>query len=333
MRVSRAPIWKTRQKDRGWRCFWSPTADMELQIGKQKLRIKDYYCADGDGIYLPREDAKLWLYVHLTDACNASCPFCVNAVDRRKSGAGTISLRGLEECLVSLSDRIGGVSITGGEPMLYPELTDKAAQLVMDILPDAMLDLATNGTNLERIPQLQSLDAFEGIHVSRHSPDDETNDRIFGRRMPSAEEIRRLLLQMSDPAKIVFNCVMQKGLVDSEEAVASYLETAAAAGVRNTSFIGMFRANAYCREKYVSPALLELKDPRFHIWNHFRDHDYCACSSGSYDAAAGPVRFYYRCPGSGKAPYTRQLVYTADDRLLAGFGGDEILWRNKRRSR
>ena len=48
---------------------------MELKIGKQKLRIKDYYCADGDGIYLPKEDAKLWLYVHLTDACNASCPF------------------------------------------------------------------------------------------------------------------------------------------------------------------------------------------------------------------------------------------------------------------
>ena len=208
--------------------------------------------------------------------------------------------------------------------MLYPDLTDRVAELVMDILPDSMLDLATNGTNLESILSLRTLDAFEGIHISRHSPDDRINDRVFGRRMPTAEEIRRLLSGMSDPAKIVLNCVMQNGLVDSEAAVIDYLEMAASAGVRNTSFIGMFKANDYCRENYLSPAILELKDPRFHVWNHYHDHDFCSCSSGSFDAEGRPVRFYYRCPGSSRASYTRQLVYTSDNRLLAGFGGEEI---------
>ncbi len=296
---------------------------MDIKIGNYKLNIKDYYCAGQDGVYLPREDGRLWLYVLLTDACNASCPFCVNAADR--CGNGNISLAGLRECLIRFSDRISGVSITGGEPMLYPNLTDDAAELVMDILPDVKLNLATNGTNLESILSLRTLDAFEGIHISRHSPIDRINDRIFGRTMPTIEEIRLLVSKMSDPAKIVFNCVMQKGLVDSEEAVREYLETAAYAGVRNTSFIGMFEANGYCRENYISPAFLELKDPRFHIWNHYHDHDYCSCSSGSFDAKAGPVRFYYRCPGRSRPSYTRQLVYTADNRLLAGFGGDEIL--------
>ena len=300
---------------------------MEIKIGNQKLNIKDYYCAGRDEVCLPREDGKLWLYIHLTSECNASCPFCVSAAERKASGGGKVSLSLLKECLSVLSGRISGVSVTGGEPMLYPDLTDRVAELVMDTLPDAMLDLATNGTNLESILSLRTLDAFEGIHISRHSPDDRINDRVFGRVMPKAEEIRRLLSGMSDPAKIVFNCVMQKGLVDSEQALIDYLEMAAFAGVRNTSFIGMFRANDYCREKYISPSLLELKNPGFHIWNHFHDHDFCSCSSGSYDAAAGPVRFYYRCPGRSRAPYTRQLVYTADNRLLAGFGGEEIFWQ------
>ena len=300
---------------------------MDIRIGKQKLHIKDYYCAGEDDVYLPRKDGKLWLYIHLTNECNAACSFCVNAAERKTSGAGILSLALLRECLISLSGRISGVSITGGEPMLYPDLTDRVAELVMDILPDAMLDLATNGTNLESILSLRTLDAFEGIHISRHSPDDRINDRVFGRRMPTAEEIRRLLSGMSDPAKIVLNCVMQKGMTDSEQAVIDYLEMAASAGVRNTSFIGMFRANEYCRENYVSPAILELKDPRFHAWNHFHDYDYCSCSSGSFDAVAGPVRFYYRCPGKSRPSYTRQLVYTADNRLLAGFGGEEIFWQ------
>ncbi len=302
---------------------------MDIQIGSRKLNIKDYYCAGEDEIYLPREDGKLWLYINLTNECNASCPFCVNSAERKASGDGKLSLPMLRECLISLSGKISGVSITGGEPMLYPDLTDRAAELVMEILPDTMLDLATNGTNLESILSLRTLDAFEGIHISRHSPDDRINGRVFGRSMPTAEEIKRLLLRMSDPAKIVLNCVMQKGLVDSEEAVIDYLETAASAGVRNTSFIGMFRANDYCRGHYVSPSLLELMDSRFHIWNHYHDHDFCSCSSGSFDAAAGPVRFYYRCPGINGASYIRQLVYTADNRLLAGFGGEEIFWQTQ----
>ena len=67
-----------------------------------------------------------------------------------------------------------------------------------------------------------------------------------------------------------------------------------------------------------------LNDTRFHRWNEFKDHKYCCCSTGNYDAKERSIRFYYRGIGTEKAPYARQLVYTADDRLLAGFGGKEI---------
>ena len=36
------------------------------------------------------------------------------------------------------------------------------------------------------------------------------------------------------------------------------------------------------------------------------------------------MRFYYRVPGSVAPSYTRQIVYTHDNRLLQGFGDEEI---------
>ena len=120
----------------------------------------------------------------------------------------------------------------------------------------------------------------------------------------------------------VLNCVLQKNGVHNLESVRAYLEMAAEIGAANVSLIGMFLANDYCRENYISPEILDFSgDCRFSIWNHFHDHDYCQCSSGDYKAEAGYVRYYYRCPGNvAKPDYCRQLVYGTDNQLRAGFG-------------
>lgn len=103
---------------------------------------------------------------------------------------------------------------------------------------------------------------------------------------------------------------------------------AADVGVRNTSFISLIPANGYCMDQYVDPETFHLEnDSRFRIWNHFHDYDYCSCSAGDYHAGKGWVRYYYRAPGKEKAPYSRQLVYTEDNRLLDGFGGNEVLFK------
>lgn len=56
----------------------------DIVIGNQKLSIKDYYCAL-DHKYIKREDGKLWLYINITDRCNAQCPFCVNPANSKES--------------------------------------------------------------------------------------------------------------------------------------------------------------------------------------------------------------------------------------------------------
>ena len=112
--------------------------------------------------------------------------------------------------------------------------------------------------------------------------------------------------------------------------MADYLEMGAETGVNNTCFICMMPANEYCRKHHVDPERFHLeKDPRFRVWNHFHDYDYCSCSTGDYLGRQRAVRFYYRVPGKHRAPYARQLVYDADNRLLDGFGGTEIMFASK----
>lgn len=295
------------------------------QIGSSQLHIKDYHCAGPDEVYLLKEDNKLWLYINLTNRCNARCPFCVNS--SVNSECCEISIPLLQETLQKLKSNIRGISITGGEPMLFPNLVDEVARLVTEIWGyNIPLDLVTNGSMLQEVANLKWQDRFSVIHISRHCISDEANQALMGTVAPSAKELKSFISELDDPAKIVLNCVLQKHAVASLEDARLYLEMAAAAGVHNVSFVGMFIANDYCLEQYISPHTLRFEtNPRFSIWNRFHDHTYCCCSSGDYSAQSGFIRFYYRCPGTDHAPYVRQLVYNHDNRLLDGFGGHEIL--------
>ena len=294
-----------------------------IVIGDQELQIKDYYCAN-DGKYLDRQDGKLWLYVNLTDICNGACPFCINP--SVKNGRNTIDPAAYREMLLRIKDFLYGVSFTGGEPMLYPDLANQIIAITHEICGAHIeKDLVTNGTGFERILDLLDIEHLDSVHLSRHMIKDAENDKLFGFSTVSAEDIATVVAKMEDPAQIVLNCVLMAGGVDTTQRMSHYLEFAAGLGVRNVSFIGLSRHNEYCEANYIDPRQLDMShDARFHIWNEYCDCEYCSCSSGSFDAGNGSIRFYYRRMGEKKAPYARQLVYTADGRLLAGFNGKEI---------
>ena len=144
---------------------------------------------------------------------------------------------------------------------------------------------------------------------------------------PSTEMLKEAFSALPDKGLTVLNCVMQRNGVHDMDGVRAYLGMAALIGAANVSLIGMFLANDFCRENYVSPAELDFSgDSRFKVWNHFYDHEYCQCSSGDYKAQTGYVRYYFRCPGSVQGPdFCRQLVYGTDNRMRAGFGNAEII--------
>ncbi len=294
-----------------------------IRIGDQELNIKDYYCAD-DGDYICREDGKLWLYVNLTDICNGSCPFCINPAVGRS--ANTIDPHLFRDVLSQIQEHVYGVSITGGEPFLFPELANEVIGIVHEVCGSSVeKDIVTNGTHFKDVMSELDLRHLDSVHLSRHMITDADNDRIFGFATARAGDISEVIMKMEDPALIVLNCVMMSGGVDTAGKMADYLEFASGLGVRNVSFIGLGRHNKFCFDHYIDPGKMDISgDSGFHIWNKYCDHGYCSCSSGSYDAKNGSIRFYYRRVGAEKAPYARQLVYTADNRILAGFGGKEI---------
>ena len=294
-----------------------------LTIGSHVFEIKDYYCDDGNG-YIPKEDGNLWLYVNIADVCNAHCPFCINPC--RSEGDTSFDINSFRDTLYQIRNQISGISITGGEPMLFPELVDDVISTVAEVFDHYIeTDIVTNGFNFRKVRELKHLDRLDSVHLSRHMIHDADNNKVFGIPVASVEEIRDVVSSLSDPAKVTFNCILMKNGINSVERISEYLEFAADVNISNTSFIGMAPANNFCIENYVDPAGFDFStDSRFEIWNRLKDHDFCKCSSGCYQAGNRSVRFYYRCIGSKRAEYARQLVYTADNRLLAGFNGKEI---------
>ena len=299
-----------------------------IRIGNHFINVKDYYCSQGQD-YIPREDGKLWLYVNITDICPASCPFCVNP--GRKSGTTPFAIENFCETLKKIKQYVYGVSFTGGEPMLEPLLLDQAVKSAYQIMGSSVeLDMVTNGINLEVLPSLHFINYLDSIHLSRHLISDQENSDLMGFSSPTWKQIKECIDVLEDPVRIVLNCILQKGGIDNLEKMSLYLENAADVGVRNVSFIGMIGANEYCYEHYVDPESIHVgEDDRFRIWNQFHDHDYCRCCSGDFRAKDRWIRFYYRVPGPKRASYARQLVYTSDNRLLCGFGGEEVVLRSE----
>lgn len=296
-----------------------------VRIGNTVLDIKDYHCAYMDEEDYVAKDGKLWLYVNVTNKCQASCPFCVSA--ENKDGENLFDIVKFQNMLKVIKGHIYGISITGGEPLLEVQLIDDIIDVIYSEFPEMIeIDMVTNGVRLASVCELRNLDRLTSIHISRHRIDDVDNRLLMGANTPTIEEISSIAGRLKDPGKLVFNCVLQRGGVDSIEKVKQYLEMAAMAGVSNSSFVGMFLANDYCREHYVDPRELNWDSSEdLMLWHRYHDYDYCCCSTGSYRANAGMVGYYYRCPGKSQTNYARQLVYTSDNKLLGGFGGTEIV--------
>lgn len=298
-----------------------------LQIGRALLECKDYECSQDD-VYYPKEKLRLWLYITLTDICPAACPFCVYSAEGGSTGQH-IDPEKLREVLQQIAPLVSGVSITGGEPMTDIPLVEEVIRMVGETVPpDIELDMVTNGLNIEKLPEIRGLKRVTTVHVSRHAVEDDRNAELMRwKNAPSMETLKNAFSALQDPGMIVMNCVLQEGGIRDLASVRTYLEMAAWIGAANVSFIGMFKANDYCRRNYISPATLDLSgDPKFTVWNHFHDHEYCQCLTGDYKAQSKYIRFYYRCPGKVPGPEVcRQLVYGADNLLRAGFGNATII--------
>ena len=300
----------------------------KIEIFGKTIPVKDYICSRDGGPY-PRkpEPNRLQLSICLTSFCSASCPFCIANNIREKR---FIDLRKLETVLRGLKDLeiVRGISITGGEPFTDVTLLDETIRLLFEIFGYGMeVTVSTNGTSLWDMHRLRDLSRLDVIHVSRHHYDDALNRKIFGIRVPDAEELREIIASVSYRDLFVFNCMLQRSYIGTPEEVRRYLDFAIRMGVPKVAFIYGAKINAYAeRELMDYEEVLRPEDENLLFTRGYRDYGICRCQDGVYINPEGRIiSFYGRCARTDKVPYARGLVYDAENCLRTGFGGDEII--------
>src|SRR5208283_183701 len=84
------------------------------------------------------------LYVDVTAACNASCPFCIAPTIGRRDSPQFIE--GLRWALDFTEQNYGSVQVTGGEPTLSRKLPEVIRQVSQHCFHRVVLN--TNGTGI-----------------------------------------------------------------------------------------------------------------------------------------------------------------------------------------
>ena len=149
----------------------------KITLFNQELTVKNELCGTNPN-KTKKAHAQLRLYVKLTDNCNANCLFCANG---NTCDYGNIDLNKLEyviRYLLSL-DRLHGISITGGEPLLEYNKLFKLLDLIYCIDPNIEIQISTNGINLLKLLEYPDINNLESIHISRHHYNDDINNHIF----------------------------------------------------------------------------------------------------------------------------------------------------------
>ncbi|MCK4644153.1 radical SAM protein [bacterium] len=124
-------------------------------------------------------DLPFELYLDLTAACNLNCSFCMR---NWKPYLRHKDRRDLIPYLKSelLKNRIPGIILTGGEPLLHPEFLPFVKFLKQNGMK---VKITSNGTLLNKnmISQLKDLDVDE-IQVSLHTFDKRRSLQLYGKR-------------------------------------------------------------------------------------------------------------------------------------------------------
>ena len=297
----------------------------EIELFGQTVKIKNYFCSYNQEKF-EKADVRINLYIKINDACNGKCKFCSN---NGLKDNGKLDLDKLKETLIYLNEKdiINRISVTGGEPLLNIELLNKVLNLVFSVNPNFLVTFNTNGYNLKSILNLDSIDKIEGIHISRHHYNDKINNDIFGLETASNDEIKYVMNKLKNKKLLRLNCLLMKDYIGNSQEVKKYLEKASDLGIFRVGFVGLMKVNDYCKENFISinDVFNNMNDNNCNI-SHSYDKNICECLNGVYISKSGKlIEYYARMTKELNCEYSRQLVYTSDNRLTTGFGQKSLI--------
>jgi cyclic pyranopterin phosphate synthase len=161
------------------------------------------------------------LRISVTDRCNFRCPYCM---PKEVFGAGHAFLKDPQLMSREEITRIAGafrglgvekVRLTGGEPLLRPDLSELVAEL-KNRAGIPQVALTTNGWLLEKFaPALRSA-GLDRVNVSVDSLNDETAGRMNGLGFKVDRVLRGIDAAAAVGLPVKINCVVQRGVNDAE---------------------------------------------------------------------------------------------------------------------
>lgn len=294
----------------------------KIRLFDDDLIVRDSLCTTNPN-YKKKVRPSLRLYIKLTDSCLAKCKFCAN---EGSCDFGEIDLEKLAFVIKYLKSegRLHGISITGGEPMVKPGLLFKVLDLIYKIDEDMEVAISTNGYNLLKFLDYPNINKLESIHISRHHYDDLVNYKIFGSSdVASSSDIVSLQEGLDDKKIININTMVMKDSIESLDDIKKMMDSVGDMGVYKNGFVSLMKCNDYSSKHFINfNDIFSNLDDNFFLAHHFFCEEYCECVDGLYLTSSDKlIEFYARMVKDCSCPYTTQLVYTTDNRLLSGFGG------------
>jgi len=290
----------------------------KITLFDKEIKVKDYDCSFNKNVFNPKP-VNLNLYVQVTDVCNAKCQFC----DKPGCKDNDFDYDKFEYVFKEVYQRgiTNYVSLTGGEPFLNLLKLDRILNIIYKIAPDIAIEVNTNGYNLNAA---KNLNIYE-LHISRHHYDDYKNSSVFKTSVPSLESLKSFSKQFKGK-QIIFNCVLQKGLIDNIDELKLYLDRVSLTGIEKVNFIGMMPLTDNYSQLYVDPTPMIQELMSMTNAGLLYDKNICECLNSMYISSYGiPIIVNIKNNKKHICNYTRQLVYTANNKLISGFGGQEII--------
>lgn len=264
------------------------------------------------------------LYVKITDDCNAHCPFCCNAgVHNNGSSALDINklFRIIDE-IVNNGIKLNRISLTGGEPSLYPDLVLEILQKISlnEECAFTQVQLNTNGLTKDSIT-LMHHSRLDSVSLSIHHYDSDKLSEIYGRKI----DFNPLIELKNISNRLNISCNLIKGYIDSPKEISKMICYAVENGVKTIGFVSLMNKNKYCMDRFIDYREIDLSSiPSLILSNERALLNICGCKNYIYQDKKFTAEVYFRI--NENPMFCGSSLLFDGQYLRQGFGNDNIIY-------
>jgi len=182
-------------------------------------------------------DRSFNLYIDITTACNATCPFCIaESLGRRNHDN---YWRGMREALAWTEDIGGSVQIVGGEPTISARLRPTLEEIGRGSFLRVALN--TSGTRADHY-DLMWRSGIQHLNISRHHYDEHQNQDVMNIRpfLSNAELAENIAMAQEIGMDVRIQAVLLPGYLDDLESILRFTNWCHSLGVSEVSLSQVF---------------------------------------------------------------------------------------------